>query len=235
MSKYLLPSFFILFLISLSPSYSQEKTQKQLEGQQIQDSTALTNKPEKQMPFRKGRVLLGANVFISSGAVRFDTTAFSNRRVTNDYNFEFKAGYFVVDKFMVGLFFRTNRVSSTEFIKRESELLQIGPYLRYYFGTSVNGGIFLMGNINYTKLRDEISFSIGNIQVDRIINGNGIGTGLGVGYSYTPFDRIALDMSVSYMLLFGKAKITNNLNQQNNYENFIYNEFLFGLGVNVIL
>ncbi len=235
MSKYLLPSFVILLLFSLNPSYSQENVQKQQEGQQIQDSTALTNKPEKQMPFRKGRVLLGANVFISSGAVRFDTTAFSNRRVTNDYNFEFKAGYFVIDKFMVGLFFRTNRVSSTEFITRESELLQIGPYLRYYFGTSVNGGVFIMGNINYTKLRDEISFGIGNTQVDRIINGNGFGTGLGVGYSYTPFDRIALDMGVSYMLLYGKAKITNNLNYQEFSETFIFTEFLFGLGVNVIL
>lgn len=222
-------------LIFSSPSYSQENSQNKQEGQQIQDSTTISGKPEKQMPFRKGRVMLGANAFISSGAVKFDTIAFSSRRLTNDYNIEFSAGYFVIDKLMIGMLFRTRRVSSTEFIKRENEFLQIGPYLRYYIGTSVNGGIFLSGNINYTTMRDEVSFSIGNTQLNRIVNGNGFGTGLGVGYSYSPFDRIALDMGISYMMVFGKAKTTSNLNHQESFENFIYNEFLFGLGVNVIL
>lgn len=235
MYKYLLFFISILVLIFSKPSYCQDNSQTKQKGQQAQDSTTISGKPEKQMPFRKGRVMLGASAFISSGSVRFDTTAFSGRRLTNDYNIEFNAGYFVIDKLMIGLLFRTRRVSSTEYIKRENEFLQIGPYLRYYIGTSVNGGIFLSGNINYTIMRDEVSFSIGNTQVNRTINGNGFGTGLGVGYSYSPFDRIALDMGISYMFIFGKSKITNNFNRQESFENFILNEFLFGLGVNVIL
>ena len=235
MYKYLLFFIFILLLISLRPSYSQDDAQEQQGEQHTQDSTQLNTKPEKQMPFRKGRVLLGTSVFISSGAVRIDTIAYTNRRITNDYNFEVMAGYFLMDKLMIGLLFRTRRVSSTEYINRSNEFLQLGPFLRYYFGTNANGGIFLMGNINYTKLRDEVSFNIGNLQVDRMVNGKGLGTGLGVGYSYSPFDRIALDMSISYMLIFGNSRITNNLNQQSYYEDFIFNEFLFGLSLSVLL
>lgn len=178
---------------------------------------------------------MGANIYISSDAVRFDTTAYNRKWYSNDYIIELKAGYFVIDKFLVGALFRTKRTSNDEFMKKETEILQIGPYLRYYLSPNSHGGVFLHMELNYTRLRDEVSFTIGNTNVERLVEGNGIAGGLGVGYSYSPFDRISLDMSVSYILLYGSAKISDNVLQIFTYENFLYNQILFGVGVNIIL
>jgi len=235
MSKFL--AFSILFILLIVPvhTFGQDTAQTSVETGHEHDSISSKTKTERLMPFRKGRVLLGASVYISSDGVRYDTTSYSNQRVINDFNFEFKSGYFVLDKFLVGGFFRIKRLSSSDFVDKEIETLQVGPFLRYYLSPNSHGGVFLHMAFSYAKVRDELKFTIGNNQVDRIVDGDGFGTGLGVGYSYSPFDRMSLDMSVSYSLIFGRASITNNLAQQSVFEDFIYTQILFGLGVYVIL
>ena len=235
MSKFLTFPILFIFLLVNFPTFGQDSTKLDQEDGLVQDSIDTDLKPEKQMPFRKGRVLLGASVYISSDGVRYDTASYSNQRVTNDFNFEFKSGYFVLDKFLVGGFFRIKRLSSSDLINKELETLQVGPFLRYYLSPNSHGGVFLHMALSYAMVRDELKFTIGNNQVDRVVKGDGFGTGLGVGYSYSPFDRMSLDMSVSYSLIFGRANITNNLTQQNVFEDFIYTQILFGLGVYVIL
>jgi hypothetical protein len=235
MSRLILFIVFILLTSISYPVFSQANLKSSQEFQQGRDSSNFIHKTEKQMPFKKGRVLLGTSVYLSSGSAKYDTISYGRNRVTNDYNFEFKAGYFVIDKFMVGLSFRTKRTSSTEYINRENEVLQFGPYLRYYPGANSNGGVYLQLDINYVKVRDEINFDIGNKQLDKTVNINGIGSGLGVGYSYSPFDRITLDMGIAYTLFYGNARSTNNLINKSTQEDVIFGEFVFGFGVNILL
>ncbi len=216
-------------------SYGQDSTQLHPEDQLPQDSIKTDVKPEKQMPFRKGRVLLGATIFISSDAIRIDTIPQSSTRISNDYNFEVIAGYFVIDKFLVGVVFRTKRFNSTEFVYRESEYLQVGPYLRYYISPNSKGGVFIPAEITFTMIRDEVRLNIGNTSLERMSKGKGLGVLLGVGYSFSPFDRMSIDMSVRYNFVFGRAEIHDLTNNELSHEDFIYNQVLFGLGINLFL
>ena len=235
MSKFLIFPILFIFLLVNFPAFGQDSIKLDQENELVQDTIDTNMKTEKQMPFRKGRVLLGASIYISSESVRFDTTSRSDGRISNDYSIEVRAGYFVIDKFLVGGLFRTRRLSSTEFISRETESFQFGSYLRYYLAPNSHGGVFIQGEINFTLLRDEVSFNIGGMNLQRLIKGNGLGTGLGVGYSYSPFDRMSMDMSVNYNLLFGRSEIQDLITGSIVHENFIYNQILFGLSINVIL
>lgn len=235
MFKYLAFSIFSLFQLVTFPGFCQDTTQISVEIDSENDSISTKPKTERLMPFRKGRVLLGASIYISSDAVRFDTLPRSEGRISNDYSIELKGGYFVIDKFLVGGLFRTRRLSSSEFINKETETFQVGPYLRYYLSPNSHGGVFIQGEINFALIRDEVSFSIGSTIVQRSIKGKGLGTGLGVGYSYSPFDRMSIDMSVSYNLIFGSAEIQDMITRSIEHEDFIYNQILFGLSINIIL
>ena len=178
--------------------------------------------------------------FIVEG--NFQATSINERNSdtkVSEFNFTPKVGYFVSDKFAVGLEFgigqekQTTNPSVGETIARNNTF-GVGAFGRYYFlelGSRFKTYTELGAGYLNSRSKTEIA---GTTTEDPKVNG--FGANLGIGANYFLTDKIAINFAFTDVLSYGSAKadvdgaksssvFNANVNQFNNF----FSNATFGL------
>ena len=145
-------------------------------------------------PFRKGRWLTGLSGGISSSSTKLDTA--SQRAFGNQYAFDFSAGKFFKDRWLLGGIFRMQRDNSRQFVELESESLLLAPVISYYLTDSKQGSIFFSLAPGYARFREKTVLLVAGTPSQEVLEGGGFGLLAQLGYSYVVADRVVFDLGL---------------------------------------
>lgn len=188
---------------------------------------------EKTFGFEKGNIIVEGNLgFSSSTDTDSDESGDLFESKTSTFSFNPKAGYFISDKFAVGI--QLNLNSS----KMEDTVLAIDPNFSEETKASVFGaGVFAryyfldLGKRFKTYGEFGIGFASGNVETTETgatdpttdYDVSGFGAGVSLGINYFVSECFAINFVLSDVLSYASATETNNL--PNTSDEFKTSEF----------
>ncbi|MBX2841694.1 MAG: hypothetical protein KTR26_07975 [Flammeovirgaceae bacterium] len=185
-------------------------------------------------PFEKGRFITGLNGNISSGAF---STASSNNQKTfdNSYSFGTKSGFFVKNKWAIGGDFKISRSSQNSTLSYSSELLQIGPWTRYYLSGNEYGSLFPEISIFYANSREETKILNGSQNFHETLNTRGGGIEIGAGFTYIIDKKVGFDLVLSYKSILLSGTKEDFITQLQTKESVFTDVISFNFGFSVFI
>ncbi len=215
-------SFYIITLIFTFFAFSTS-----IAAQEIKKDTTET-------PFRKGRWLTGLSGSISSGTI--ENTSLGNKSSSNQYGINISTGKFIKDRVLVGFLFNIQRQNfKSNFVKKNTEILILGPGAKYYFSKSNIGSLFYGLSPGFVVYRDETSLMLEDEFTELFSKGNGIGIFSTLGYSYVLHDRISFDLGLTANVNWLKVEQEGIPEGTINNVNFVLSDLSFTFGFNVLL
>lgn len=213
-SKYCCLLFLFVFTLSVK-LFSQE------------DSVRFTS-------FTKGRSLVALGGSISSSTNNRTGAKLGSENILNNYNFDARLAKIVSRNFALGFSFRTEKYSTDQFIKIDTELLLLGPWAAYYFTNGQPGGIFIQGAFYYVNYYESSTFYAISPPITESAVGKGFAGAIGVGYTYVMFDRIGLEVSMVYNQGRIYGEVIDNTFNTTKAETFNRVNILFHFGFTVL-
>jgi len=184
-------------------------------------------------PFRKGRWLTGLSGTISSSTVERDTA--TQKTFSNQYGIAIRSTRFVADRWAVGLNLSLTRLNSDAFIEETSEILQVGPLVRFYTSKNPRGSMFLQGSVVYSKFEERTKISDPNFNFHTVIKGGGVGVDFGIGYSYVLSEKVLFDLAMNYDINFIDATVEDRVLFTSVKERITRGAILFSFGFNILI
>ncbi|WP_020527818.1 hypothetical protein [Flexithrix dorotheae] len=185
-------------------------------------------------PFQKERFLTGLNGNISSGA--FSTSSSNNQKTfDNSYSFGTKSGFFVKDKWAVGGDFKISRSSQNSTISYSSELLQLGPWSRYYLSDHDYGSLFPEISIFYANSREDSQILNGPQNFHEALNTRGGGIEVGAGFTYIIDNKVGFDLVLSYKSIFLSGTKEDFINNTQTKESVFTDVISFNFGFTIFI
>jgi len=215
-------SFYIITLIFTFFAFSTS-----IAAQEIKKDTTET-------PFRKGRWLTGLSGSISSGTT--ENTSLGNKSSSNQYGINISTGKFIKDRVLVGFLFNIQRQNfESNLVKKNTEILILGPGANYYFSKSKIGSLFYSLSPGFVVYRDETSLMLEDEFTELFSKGNGIGILSTLGYSYVLHDRISFDLGLTVHVNWLNVEQNGRQEGTINNVNIVLSDLSFSFGFNVLL
>lgn len=184
--------------------------------------------------FNQGDVLLEGNIQVNSTKESGETNGFTATQKQNNTNFSPKAGYFINDKFALG-------VQLGVFSGKETTTLPTGTneVKQNGFYAGVFGRYYFLDLGQRFKTYTELGLGMNNYKEET--NGtetqknSGFSTGLGLGINYFVTPKIAINFGLSDVLSFSTSKDkntdvkTDEFNANVNVFNNFFDTATFGL------
>jgi len=186
-------------------------------------------------PIRKGRWFALMGGVINSGSVVKPDTALSNKKFTNNYAFNISGYKFIKARLGIGAVLDIARSSNEELFINESELLNIGPSLRYYLANIKQGGAYVQPSIYYSRFYDRIALLDLTNPVDKVLQGRGPGISLGLGYGYVFKDIVSLEIGFRFSHSWLSGDNIDNITNTSNDTNFRRLSFSFSFGLGILI
>lgn len=172
---------------------------------------------------------------INSGSVVKPDTSRSNKQFTNNYAFNLTGYKFIKDRFGVGFVLDIARSSNEELFINESEILNIGPSLRYYLANQKQGGAYVQSSIFYSKFYDRIALLDISNPVDKVLKGSGPGFSLGLGYGYVFKDIVSLEIGFRFSHSWLAGENIDHIASTSIDTNFRRLSFSFSFGLGILI
>lgn len=172
---------------------------------------------------------------INSGSVVKPDTSRSNKQFTNNYAFNLTGYKFIKDRFGVGFVLDIARSSNEELFINESEILNIGPSLRYYLANQKQGGAYVQSSIFYSRFYDRIALLDISNPVDKVLKGSGPGISLGLGYGYVFKDIVSLEIGFRFSHSWLSGENIDHIASTSIDTNFRRLSFSFSFGLGILI
>ena len=190
--------------------------------------------------FSRSDVFIEGNLgFSSSKNTSSDVTGDLNETKNNSFTFNPKAGYFLTDKFAIGVELsignsktEANSFGNPNFISEtKGSLFGAGVFARYYFlELGKRFKTYTQLGVGYVSSKSEAS-QTGSTQLTNDVETSDIGTRLGLGLQYFVTPRIAINFGLSDILSFSSGTSKDNItNVENKFSSFggnlnVFNNF----------
>ncbi len=181
-------------------------------------------------PFSQGSLLVNLRGSISSATYDGINLINQEKESSNSFGINLGLGFLVLDRFAIGGNLTTYRQENRSIINRESELLLIGPFFRYFLTNNPRGSLYPNLSISYARFFERNSGSVNNLAFDRTLRGGGIGIIPGIGYTYVFKGAVGFDLSINYRLIFIDGKLVDDISESTSNEYFDGSEMTFSFG-----
>jgi hypothetical protein len=186
-----------------------------------------------QTPFRKGKWITGLAGRISTATTEISSG--QDRNFTNHYGINFSPGTFIADRWVVGLAIDFARISSDNVVVDESEIFQVGPFVRFYTSRDPHGSLYFQVLGGYAKFREKIVIAGSNLNINSLINGDGPGFAVGMGYAFLVSETVAFDLGLSYDFIYIDARVTDLTNNVEEKETINRGGTVFSFGFTILI
>lgn len=184
--------------------------------------------------FTKGRSLVAMGGSISSSVDNRVGQHTGSSHILSNYNINARLAKVVSRNFALGFSFTTEKYSTQQLIKIDTEVLLLGPWAAYYFTNGQPGGIFLQSAIYYVNYYENSTFLAISPPITESATGKGFAGSIGFGYTYVAFDRIGLEVSMVYNQARIYGEVVDNSFNTTRKNTFNRVDILFRFGFTVL-
>ncbi len=184
--------------------------------------------------FTKGRMLVSLNGLISSSTNNRTTQSDNADKVFSNYAFDARLMKLAGNNLGLGLAFGTERYSSVQIVKFETEVLLIGPWMSYYFTRDEQGGIFINAALQYANLFEHNEYISGAQSYNEYFSGQGFAGLFGFGYCYVINRTVGLELSMNYRHARFFGNLEDDLLNSSTFDSFNRIDLHFRFGFIVI-
>jgi outer membrane protein W len=181
-------------------------------------------------PFKKGKFFTELSGTISSGGIRQSSSSFATSVFENRYSIGTTSGFFIKDRWGLGITLNLARQGNNEAIKYSSESLNLGATTRYYFSKESSGSLFLEFAVFYANLNLENKSNDTSLVYHVVTTGNGIGSNLGVGFTYALNQTVGFNMGIRYATTYFWGKEKDLVKNEVESSQIIQENLLFHFG-----
>ena len=186
-----------------------------------------------QTPFLKGKWMSGLEGSISTSRISMDTT--TNSTFINTYGVNFRSGRLLADRWLVGLAVDFFRRSTNALIVEESDLFQVGPFVRFYTSQKPGGSLFFQSSVGYVKFREKTTIITPNFNFGSSTTGDGVGIIVGIGYAFLVTKSVTLDLGLNYDFSFINAKVKDLINRTEEKQHINRAATTFSFGFTILI
>jgi len=186
--------------------------------------------------FRANRFTTGLSGSISTATLKIRKDASGNDVQQEDFTISTRSGYLPIDRLVVGLGLSVTS-SGTKSSQRTdvTELLFVGPWVRYYISDNPRGSLYPELLIGFVSAYDLERVVINNVDFDSELKGIGYGVQLGFGFTYALTDNIGFDMTLRYTGIDIRGDRTDVFTGEKISEDFFRDQLAFSFGFQVFI
>ena len=186
-----------------------------------------------QTPFVKGKWMSGLGGTISTSTVSLDTTV--DKTFTTQYGVNFRSGSLIADRWLVGLAVGFSRRSTDSFIVEDTDLFQVGPFVRFYTGKNPGGSLFFQSSVAYVKFREKTTITTSGFNFGSLTSGDGVGIIIGIGYAFLVTESVTFDLGLNYDFSFIDAKVEDLVNGTEEEQTINRAATIFNFGFTILI